>query len=100
MLADILTGAGTGRLNRSLEDTQKALSVDADVNELHDPGLMVLSATLNDQQSLDEVKAVIFDVLAGLATAPPTAEEVDRARPVSFRGSTARWPTRDVWRCD
>ena len=86
VLADILTGAGTGRLNRSLEDTQKALSVDADVNELHDPGLMVLSATLNDQQSLDEVKAVIFDVLAGLATAPPTAEEVDRAKTRILQG--------------
>ena len=41
---------------------------------------------LNDQQSLNEVKAVIFDALAGLATAPPTAEEVDRAKTRILQG--------------
>jgi zinc protease len=80
VLANILTGGGTGRLNRALEETEKALSVDSSVYELHDPGLFLISATLNNEQSIDEVKSVIFEAVADLGRTLPTPEEVDRAK--------------------
>lgn len=80
VLADILTGGGTGRLDRALEDTQKALSVGTTVYQLHDPGLIFFSATLNDEQSLEDVEDTLLETLAGIAEEPPTAEEVERAR--------------------
>src|SRR4030095_5788411 len=63
-----------------LRDTKKALSVRVSVEELHDPGVMVLAATLSDDQSLEEVKKVMLDTVGGLAREAPTKEEVDRAK--------------------
>lgn len=80
VLADILTGGGTGRLDRALEDTQKALSVGTTVYQLHDPGLVLFSASLNDEQSLEDVESTLLETLAGMADEPPTAEEIERAR--------------------
>src|SRR5204863_9715076 len=51
------------------------------MEERHDPGVVMLSATLSDTQSLAEVKKIMIDTVAGLShDAPPTAEEVDRAK--------------------
>ena len=67
-------------------DTKKALNVNMSVAEMHDPGLVTVSATLNDEQSLDEVKKIILDQVARLATEPPTREEVERARTRVLQG--------------
>jgi len=81
VMAGILSGrGGTGRLDKALIETKKALSVRVSVAELHDPSFVMLGATLSDDQSLDEVKRIITDTVAGLARDIPTAEEVDRAR--------------------
>jgi zinc protease len=81
VMEGILIGSGgTGRLYKALVETRKALSVSMGIMELHDPGLSTVSATLNDEQSIDEVRKIIGDVIAGLATNPPTAEEVNRAK--------------------
>ena len=80
VLSDILTGSGTGRLNRVLEDTGKALSVDTEMYALHDPGAVVLTATLNDEQSLEDVKSTMFDTLAELGRQGPALDEVERAQ--------------------
>jgi len=56
------------------------------VGEMHDPGLVTVTATLNDDQSLDEVKKVVLDNIAGLSSEPPTKEEVDRARTRILQG--------------
>src|SRR5437868_823578 len=76
----LVGGGGTGRLYKALVDAKKALSVDVSVGELHDPDVTTVSATLSDEQSLDEVKKIIIDTVAGLVKEPPTAEEVDRAK--------------------
>lgn len=81
VIAGILVGqGGTGRLDKSLIDTKKAVSVDTSVMELHDPGIVYVSATLTDDQSIDEVKKIILDTLSNLASEPPSRDEVDRAR--------------------
>jgi zinc protease len=81
VLGGILAGrGGTGRLDKALVDTKKAVSVGVSVYELYDPGVMLISATLSDDQSLDEVKKIILENLASLAREGPTKEEVDRAK--------------------
>jgi zinc protease len=87
VLGGILAGrGGTGRLDKALVDTKKALSVGVSVYELHDPGVVLISATLSDDQSLDEVKKIILDNLATLAREGPTQEEVDRAKTRIIQG--------------
>jgi zinc protease len=81
VMSGILAGrGGVGRLDKALVDTKKALNVGMSVAEMHDPGLVTISATLNDEQSLDEVKKIVLDQVAKLTAEPPTKEEVDRAR--------------------
>src|SRR5262245_56702752 len=81
VFAGILEGrGGTGRLDKALIDTKKALSISVNVYELHDPGVVMFSATLSDDQSIDEVKKIIFDAVATLARERPTKEEVERAK--------------------
>ena len=99
VLSEILTGGGTGRLDRALEDTGKALSIRASAYSLHDPGVILFSATLNDEQSIEEVP-------------DDSAEHPGRpgaGRPDSGGGGTGRegassrawigpWPTRSALR--
>jgi zinc protease len=82
VMAGVLQGpGGSGRLDKALVETKKALNVDMSVEELHDPGVAMLSATLSDTQSLAEVKKIMIDEVAALSKdAPPTQEEVDRAK--------------------
>jgi zinc protease len=80
VLSGILAGRGLGRLDKSLVDTKKALSIRMSVDELHDPGLVTISARLSDDQSIDEVKKIILDGVAGLSRERPSKEEVERAR--------------------
>jgi zinc protease len=80
VFADILSSRGTGRLDKALIDTKKALSVGVSVYELHDPGVVLISASLSDDQSVDDVKKIILDTIADLARTGPSKEEVDRAK--------------------
>ena len=81
VMEGVLTGpGGSGRLYKALVETKKALSVNMSIMELHDPGLVTVSVSLNDEQSVDEAKKIVFDTIANLVKEPPTREEVDRAR--------------------
>src|SRR5262245_61721689 len=87
VFAGILEGrGGTGRLDKALVDTKKAVSVGASVYELHDPGVVLITATLSDDQSVDEVKKIIFDTVSSLTREAPTKEEVDRAKTRVIQG--------------
>src|SRR5262252_9491073 len=87
VLAGILSGrGGTGRLDKALVDTKKAVAVGVSVYELHDPGVVLISATLSDDQSIDEVKKIISDTIVGLTREAPTKEEVDRAKTRIIQG--------------
>jgi zinc protease len=80
VFSGILARAGTGRLDRALLDTKKALSVGVSVYQLHDPGVAMITATLGDDHSLDEVRKIILDNVADLARGGATQEEVERAK--------------------
>jgi zinc protease len=87
VMSGILAGrGGVGRLDKALVDSKKALTVGMSVIEMHDPGLVTVSATLNDEQSLDEVKKIILEQVGKLSSEPPTKEEVDRAKTRVLQG--------------
>ncbi len=73
-------GEDDGRLRKALVETKIAESANMSADRLHDPGLIVLSANLNKDQSLDAAKKALIDVLAEIAKTPPNKEEVERVR--------------------
>jgi len=73
-------GPGTGRLYKALVDNKKATSVNMDYEELHDPGFVAATATLSQDQSLEEARKVLLETIANVANEPPSKEEVDRAK--------------------
>ena len=83
-------GAGTGRLYKALVDSKKALTARMNFQELHDPGFIIATATLGKDQSLDQVRQTMIDTIAAVATDPPTADEVARAKTRILQGMEAR----------
>src|SRR5262249_11543362 len=79
-------GENEGRLAKALVDTKLAESANMGFRQLHDPGLIQISATLNKDQSLDAARDAIYQVLEDVAKNPPTKEEVDRVRTGLLRG--------------
>ena len=79
-------GAGDGRLSKALVDSKIAESASMSAEQLHDPGLIFLTANLNKDQSLDAAKKALTGALASVITNPPTKEEVDRVRSTMLRG--------------
>jgi zinc protease len=52
----------------------------------YDPGLVMASASLNQDQSLDKARDAIFKTVDDVIANPPTAEEVDRVVTQLMRG--------------
>jgi zinc protease len=50
------------------------------VEQLHDPGLLQVSASLSKDQSIEEVRKIIGETLKGIVAEPPTKDEVDRVK--------------------
>jgi zinc protease len=73
-------GGFEGRLRKALVDTNKAQSAGMSVEMLHDPGLIMLNASLNQDQSLDDVKKALIETVEGVVNTPPTRDEIERVR--------------------
>ncbi|MDP9053772.1 MAG: insulinase family protein [Acidobacteriota bacterium] len=73
-------GGGTGRLYKALVDNKKALTVRMSYEELHDPGVVIASAALSKDQSLDEARKTIVATVAGVVSEPPAKDEVEREK--------------------
>lgn len=80
ILAYILGNAPSGRLYKALVETKLATSVGASEYELHDPGVLLLSAEMLEDQDFKTVEDTLLRVVDNLVKEPPTQEEVDRAR--------------------
>ncbi|HEU5180004.1 MAG TPA: pitrilysin family protein [Candidatus Polarisedimenticolia bacterium] len=80
LLRFILTDAPSGRLYKALVETKKAASVFGRAQALHDPGMLLVGATVRTESSLEEARDLLVRVTEEAATNAPTAEEVDRAR--------------------
>ena len=80
VLANILSTPPSGRLHKSLIDTQLATQVFASARGQHDPGLMTMQAIVRDPQVLDNVRDMMLDVVEQISANGVTAEEVTRAK--------------------
>ncbi len=77
---------GDGRLTKALVDTKIAQSANMNAEQLHDPGLVFLTANLEKDQSLDAAKKALIDALADVIKNPPTKDEVEKIRSGLLRG--------------
>jgi zinc protease len=73
-------GIAQGRLSKALVDTKKANSVTMSFGLEHDPGLVEVEASLNKDQSQDEVRKIMIDTLEGVVKEAPSNEEIDRVK--------------------
>ena len=79
-------GAQEGRLGKALVDTRLAESANMGFQLQHDPGLVIVSASLNQDQSLDAVRDGIYKALDDVVKNPPTPEEINRVTSQLVRG--------------
>ena len=79
-------GAADGRLAKALVDTKLAQSASMGFQLQHDPGLVQVSASLNQDQSLDAARDAIYKTLDDIVKTPPTQVEVDRVKSQMLRG--------------
>jgi zinc protease len=79
-------GGGEGRLAKALVETKMANSASMGFRGRHDPGLITLSASLSKDQSLDQVRDKMLQVLQDIVKNPPTAQEMERATTGLARG--------------
>lgn len=86
LLTEILRAAPAGRLHRALVEPKLAASVFGFEQQLRDPGLAFYGAVLRTDQSLERAREALVATVEGIATAPITDEEVERARAVLLRG--------------
>jgi zinc protease len=81
ILTEILSDTPSGRLYKALVETKKATSVSGYFQPLHDPGFLMFSAEVRQDQSLEEARSALLQTLDAAAGGTPiTPEEVDRAR--------------------
>ena len=71
-------GGNEGRLYKALVETKKAESANMGMRALHDPGLITATASMNKDQSLEEVRKILEETLEDIVRNPPTKAEVDR----------------------
>ncbi len=86
VLSSILGEAPAGRLYKALVETKKAASVFAFGFQLREPGVLILGEQVRQDDPVDSARAALLRTVADLATTPPTAEEVERAKASMLRG--------------
>jgi zinc protease len=79
VLGDVLSTGTNSRLSRALLDTSLATQVDAGIEPMHDPGLLMVSASLAPGAKLQAVEDALLNALAEVKAQGVTAEEVRRA---------------------
>jgi zinc protease len=80
VMAQVMGAAQTGRLYKALVDNKKAVATSMSAGGMHDPGFAFAFAQLKPDQSIDEAQQVLLKTVEGLASEPPSQEEVDRAK--------------------
>ncbi len=80
VLCGVLGDVPSGRLYKALVDNKKAVGISMGVEDMHDPGFIVVTARLKLDQSLDEARQVLLKTVEGVIAEPPTKEEVERVK--------------------
>ncbi|MDQ5837194.1 MAG: insulinase family protein [Acidobacteriota bacterium] len=80
ILAQVLGDTPSGRLHKALVESKKASSVFGFDFQWHDPTLAIFGAEVRQGDSLDAARDALLQTVEGIASNPPTKEEVERAR--------------------
>ena len=83
--ANILDYAPHGRLYKLLVEPNKAVSVSAQTDNTVDPGLLTITATVKEGESLEDVQRLLIQAVENFYRDPPTDEEMARIRLVRER---------------
>ncbi len=87
-LGDVLTLDRTSRLTKLLVyDRQLAASVSASQRSLEDAGYFSISVSPRPGASLSDIEHLVDSVVATVTTAPPSEQEVDRAKRYALVGT-------------
>jgi len=76
----VLGAPQTGRLYKALVDNKKAVSSGMNASEMHDPGFCAGLRAAQAGSIIDDAQQALLKTVEGLASEPPTQEEVDRAK--------------------
>jgi zinc protease len=80
LMTTVLADSPSGRLYKSMVQTQQAADVFGFTFQLHDPGIILFGAQVRKDGALDAARAELLKTIDSLAGTPPTAEELERAR--------------------
>jgi zinc protease len=77
----------SSRLYKRLIDTSLAAETFARHDDLRDPGLFIIGATVNPDVEIEAVENAIVEELKALATEPVAAQELERAKSANRKGT-------------
>jgi len=77
----------SSRLYKALIDTGVAAEAFCRHDELRDPGLFIIGATMNPGVAIDKAETILLDELRKLASEPVTSEELRRAKSANSKGT-------------
>ena len=111
VLAHLLNTEPAGRLYQNVVEPGLAASASVFTLQLGEPGVMLVSTEVRKEDPLAAAEAAVLSTLHGLADAPPTAEEVNRAKtefaasfelafnnPQSIALQLSEWASMGDWR--
>ena len=90
VLANILSSRPSGRLYKALVETKKATGAGAFAGAEHDPGLFEVEAEVPRDNSLEEVRDLLFATVESIGSKGVTADEVNRAKTQILKGREMR----------
>lgn len=80
VLIRALTTEPSGRIYKRLIETKKASNQYGYSMSLREPGFAYFGASVTKDQSLDDARLTLLNILDSVGVNPPTAEEVNRAK--------------------
>ncbi len=80
LVVQILGDTPSGRLHKTLVEPKKASSVFGFDFQWRDPTVTIFGAEVRQGDSLEAARDTLIQTIEGIATNPPTKEEVERAR--------------------
>jgi len=80
IISEVLGDEPSGRLYKALVETKQAANIYSYAYQLHDPGMALMFAEVRQGDSLTTARDTLIKTVEGLASKPPTQEELERAR--------------------
>lgn len=80
VMSEVLADTPSGRLYKALVASGKAVDVGGGAYQLREPGVDVYSCSLRKDGNLDEATDLLVKTIEDFPSAPPSAEEVERAK--------------------